>query len=464
MNNILYKFFSVNTKELALLAYSFFFMFLLFASYAILRPLRDALGLEGDTVDLKWLFLATFILIILASLAAMWISSRLKRMFYINAIFIFFISNLFIFYIAMQTISSDSVYFLWLCRSFYVWVSIFNLFIISSAWSLLADVFTKDFSKRMFAMIAAGASLGNIMGAYLVSVLAASITVDLFIFISILFLLFSLILKKLIISEGFKFNDKVSFEDKFQKPIGSKNPFEGFKLIIKSKYLMALLGFILLLTSVSTFLYMEQARMILDMFPTRKARIQAFANIDLIVQSLSFFIQIFLTAKIVQFFGIKWLLSLLGFVLTVVFVIMALMHYGGLAEKPESSGGIYGGYGGYKEPIHRLFDSLVSEPETTYFYPIVLIIAMVIRRVGEYALVKPGREMLFVPLDSDSKYKVKNFLDTVVYRGGDALSSQLEGALAKISIALTLFAGAFISFIWGLLGLFLSRSYEKNKY
>ena len=93
----------------------------------------------------------------------------------------------------MQTISSDSVYFLWLCRSFYVWVSIFNLFIISSAWSLLADVFTKDFSKRMFAMIAAGASLGNIMGAYLASVLAASITVDLFIFISILFLLFSLI-------------------------------------------------------------------------------------------------------------------------------------------------------------------------------------------------------------------------------------------------------------------------------
>lgn len=88
---------------------------------------------------------------------------------------------------------------------------------------------------------------------------------------------------------------------------------------------------------------------------------------------------------------------------------------------------------------------------------------MSIRRVGEYALVKPGREMLFVPLDSEAKYKVKNFFDTVVYRGGDAISAQLEGALAKISISLTLFVGAILAIIWGALGLYLGEKYNKNK-
>lgn len=209
---------------------------------------------------------------------------------------------------------------------------------------------------------------------------------------------------------------------RFQKPIGSKNPFVGFSLIMHSKYLLAFLAFILLLTSVSTFLYVEQARIIKELFLTREARTQAFANIDFIVQMASFIIQIFFTAKIVEFLGMKWLLSLLGFVVGVGFIVLSFTH-----------------------PM---------------FLPFVIVMSL--RRVGEYALVKPGREMLFVPLDSDSKYKVKNFFDTVVYRGGDAISSQLEGALIKFGVGVSFLVGAGLSFIWGALGLYLAKGYENK--
>ncbi|GAD18715.1 putative inner membrane protein [Helicobacter fennelliae MRY12-0050] len=111
-----------------------------------------------------------------------------------------------------------------------------------------------------------------------------------------------------------------------ESPINAKNPFIGFKLIIKSKYLLFLSLFILLLTSVSTFLYMEQARIIKELFPQREARIAAFANIDLVVQTLSFFIQIFLTAKIAKYFGLSALLGVVGFVLGFGFIILAFTH------------------------------------------------------------------------------------------------------------------------------------------
>ena len=237
-----------------------------------------------------------------------------------------------------------------------------------------------------------------------------------------------MILKNLIISEALNLlqneSKKANFTQKFSTPLPSKNPLDGFKIIAKSPYLLSFVGFVLLLTSVSTFLYMEQARIVRAVFETREARAAAFANIDLIVQSTSFFIQIFLTAKIAKFFGLKWLLGLLGFVIAFGFIMLSFTH-------PAFPG---------------------------------IALVMSVRRIGEYALVKPAREMLFVPLDSESKYKVKNFLDTVVYRGGDALSSQVESvALAKFGVSGVLILGAIISCVWGILGLNLSKKYEKLK-
>ena len=327
----------------------------------------------------------------------------------------------------MQTIDDKSPAFATLCRVFYIWVSVFNLFIISSAWSVLADVFSKDFSKRAFGIISAGASLGGICGASAVGFLR-EVEVQNFIFLSAFLLLFALILKNLILNEALNLlendDEKSKFSHKFSTPLPSKNPLSGIKIIAKTPYLLLFVGFVLLLTSVSTFLYMEQARIVRAVFETKEARAAAFANIDFIVQSASFFIQIFLTAKIAKFFGLKWLLGLLGFVIAFGFIMLSFTH--------------------------------------PAFWGIALV--MSVRRIGEYALVKPAREMLFVPLDSESKYKVKNFLDTVVYRGGDMISSQIESVgFAKFGVGGVLLLGGVISLLWGILGLNLSKKYENLK-
>ncbi len=420
MQSLFLKILSIKKEELWLLIWSVIFIFLLFASYAILRPLRDALALEGRISDIKWLFLASFVVIFFASFISIWLASYLKRKNYLNIIYLFFSLNLIIIYIAMRLIDSHSEAFVSLARIFYVWVSVFNLFIISSAWSLLTDIFEIDSSKRLFGIITAGASLGAIAGASMVKIF--SNMGENLILLSITFLLLALGVKWILMHLAYQLStNKVEFKARFSKSIGTKNPLSGFALIIRSRFLLAFLVFILLLTSVSTFLYMEQARIVKETFLSREARIAAFGYIDLVVQTASFLIQIFLTARIAKIFGLKWLLGMLGFVIGLGFIGLVFTH-----------------------PL---------------FLPFVVV--MCLRRIGEYAFIKPGREMLFVPLDSDSKYKVKNFFDTVVYRGGDALSVQLEALLARVSILAPLLVGALLSFIWGIFGIYLAKKYEK---
>lgn len=178
---------------------------------------------------------------------------------------------------------------MWLCRAFFVWVSIFNLFAFSSAWSLIADVFNKEKSQRLFGIISAGASLGAVFGAAATKMLVSILGASNLVFVAIALLIVAVILKNLILQRLKQFESEKTLA-RFDETIGAKNPFAGFSLIFKSQYLMLLAGFVFLLTCVSTFLYMEQARIVREFFPTRDARIAAFANIDLIVQSASLMI------------------------------------------------------------------------------------------------------------------------------------------------------------------------------
>ncbi|STP13602.1 NTP/NDP exchange transporter [Helicobacter cinaedi] len=418
-----YYLFPIKRNELPLFIWAFCFIFMLFFAYALLRPLRDALGIEGGQDELKWLFMGTFIICIIASLTLMFVSTKIKRKFYVDCVIVFFALNLAIFYIAMQILESGSNGFLWLSRSFYIWVSVFNLFVFSSAWSLLADVFDKESSMRLFGMIAAGASLGSISGALVVVFLSRHIASSTFVFVALGSLLLALVCKicimQILKKQSLKYN-KVALFARFEKSIDAKNPFVGFHLILHSRYLLYVSFFILLLTSISTFLYMEQARVINTLFSTRESRIEAFAGIDFIVQSCSLIIQIFFTAKITRIFGLSALLGSLGFVLTLGFVFLAFMH--------------------------------------PAFVPLAVV--MSVRRIGEYALVKPGREMLFVPLSANEKYKVKNFLDCVLYRAGDMLSGQIEGVFASFGVIFVLCVGALLSFVWGMLGVKLAKMHE----
>lgn len=421
-SSFFHKIFMLHKGEGKLLFYSALFVFSLFVSYSVLRPVRDALALYGGTTEIKWLFLGTFILSLFASFLIMFISGRIARKKFINGIYLFFIFNLFIYYGAFNLISAENDYYIYLSRIFYIWVSVFNLTIVSLSWSMLADIFTKEISRRHFGIIAAGASVGSIFGAFVTGLLSNFFSVASFILFSAVFLVFALLLKNLLLKEAVCLADSGMLKNtaNFNLPIGSDKSFVGIFRIFCSKYFIMFLLFIFLLTSVSTFLYMEQARVIKLSFISEAERIKAFAYIDFIVQSLSFIIQIFFASRVVSFFGLKFMLSFLGVLLSIGFIVLIFTH-------PSF---------------------------------IVFVTVMCLRRVGEYALIKPAREMLFVVLDDNVKYKVKNFLDTVVYRAGDALSAQVEGALAGIGVSAVLFAGAVISLLWSLCGLYLGIKYD----
>lgn len=420
-NSFLNRVFNVHSNEIKLIITAFLFMFLIFTSYSLLRPLRDSMGLTGGTRDLKWLFASTFIATLIGSLLAMWISSICKRKHYINVIFGFFTVNLIIFYICFIIFHHDSDGFVWLARTFFVWTSLFIMFILSTAWSLMSDIFSREQSQRLFGIVAAGVSLGGVSGSVIVSLLVKEIGIDSLVLCSALLLFIASILKNILLNQ---IKGKDGFSDRFDKPLSAKNPFIGFKILLSSKYLLMFAIFIILLSSTTTFLYLEQARIVELNFHSKEERTVAFANINLVVQILSLIGQLFLTGAVAKRLGIQFLLCFIPLLLSACFVVLCFTH--------------------------------------PAFLPFVIVLAL--RNVGEYAFIKPAREMLFVPLDGDSKYKVKNFLDTVVYRGGDAFSAQIESLVANQGIQVALLSGASCAFLWGLCGLLLGRKYKNKQF
>ncbi|PAF50993.1 hypothetical protein BKH43_03230 [Helicobacter sp. 13S00401-1] len=398
----------MSAKDFKILSISFAFLFSIFCSYSILKPLRDTLATVGALHDIKWLFMATFIFSLVAVFAGMYLSARVKRGSYIVIIFLFFTLNIFLFYIFFISYGET----LWGARVFFVWASVFNLFVISTGFLLLADRFDKDTSKRLFGIIFAGASLGSIIGALFTSLLSKFTSIENLLLVSALLLLIAAFLSTLLL-KGAKSKDLV---------INPKNPFNGISLILKSKYLLLIAGFILLTTAANTFLYIEQARVVKLVFHSREERVSVFANIDFIVQTLSLLIQIFFTGKVAKRLGISFLLVIVPLVLAFGFVVIAFSH-----------------------PIFYIF-----------------VIFMIIRRVGEYAFIKPGREMTFVVLSEEEKYRTKSFFDTALYRFGDMGSSWLESLLSHIGVKVALFGGAFLCLLWAYNAFMLSRFYKKR--
>lgn len=225
LSSFFYRILNLKNDEVKLLFGSFFFMFVIFASYAILRPIRDVAGLYNDKEILKWLFLATFIVVIIFSILSMWLSGFVARKKYIDSIFIFSSACLLVFFLALwwiprESAYKESAYFIWLMRVFYVWVSVFIMFVLSSAWSLLVDVFSKERSQRLFGIITAGVSLGGIAGSNIVLFLSKFLQLQDFILISMALLFVAIWLKSFIINSAYELLEK---ETQAQEIIKNEN-------------------------------------------------------------------------------------------------------------------------------------------------------------------------------------------------------------------------------------------------
>lgn len=415
------RLFNLRDHEAPVVGAGLAMFFLLFAGYFMLRPIRETMGVAGGVDNLQWLFTGTFV----ATLAVLplygWIASKVSRRRIVPWVFGMVVASLLGYGVAMLAQPDD----VWLARTFYIWVSVINLLMISLAWSVLADVMESHEAKRLFALIATGASLGGLVGPLLTTLLVKPLGHGGLMLLSALLIGASAATATWL----HRWRDRhplpagASSAEHRRQPLGG-NPFAGATAVFRSPYLAGIALFVLLLATVTTFLYFEQAKLIAERFTDKEEQTQVFGLIDTVVQTLAILSQLFITGRVAQKLGVGVLLVAVPVVVAAGFLWLALA------------------------PVFAVF-----------------VVVMVVRRAGEYAFVRPGREMLYTVVPAEQKYKAKNFIDTVVYRGGDALSGWVKRALDVLADhpAAAMFIGAGVAAAWAVTGVALGRRQKQRE-
>lgn len=410
----------IRPDEQAAVAWSLIYIVALFLSYYVLRPIRDELGVAGGVKNLPWLFTGTLIAMLVATPLFGYAVRRFSRKRFIAISYRFFALNLIVFAVLLATSSPEQQ--VWIGRTFFIWVSVFNLFVVSVFWSFVTDIFDSGQGKRLFGILAAGATVGGLLGSALTSVFVANIGRSWLIVLSIVMLELAVFASarlsrtKVVLKE-------VARQKDAEKPVGG-GVFAGMVHTFRSPYLLGIAGFILLYSITSTFLYFQQANIAEANFPTREARTAFFANIDLWVNAITLIIQIFLTGRLMSKVGLLLTLCILPFV--------SAIGFAGLATYPVIG---------------------------------VFVAAQVARRVANFALARPSREVLFTSVKREDRYKAKNFIDTVIYRGGDQVASWSYAGLMALGLGVSQLAviGVPLSLLWLALSFWLGRAHTRNE-
>ncbi|HKA45921.1 MAG TPA: MFS transporter [Burkholderiales bacterium] len=404
-------------QELPALAWSFAYFFCLLCGYYVLRPVRDEMGIVGGITNLPWLFTATFIVMLAAVPLFGWVTARLPRRVMLPAIYWFFIANLLLFFVLMKNAVAPE----WIAKAFFVWLSVFNLFVVSVFWSFMVDLFDNEQGKRLFGLIAAGGSAGALAGPALTVTLVVPLGIPNLLLISALFLAGAVICIHRLLAWDTGRASRTDAEHAAEDgPIGG-SVWAGIGTVARSWYLLGICLYIVVFSLLFTFLYFEQARIVAATIASGTERTQLFATIDLAVNLLALALQALAAAPLLRWLGVAGTLALLPAVSVIGF-------------------GIVG------------------------FVPTLAVIVafQVLRRAGEYAIAKPARELLFAVLDREVKYKAKNFIDTVVFRGGDMASAWLITGLKALGLTAAAIAAAAIpvALAWLILSWLLGRRQE----
>ena len=382
------------------------YFFCLLCAYYVLRPVRDEMGIQGGVENLQWLFTATFVAMLCIVPLFGWISSRFPRRRFVPAVYVFFLVNVLLFYLLFESGVDKRL----LARVFFVWLSVFNLFVVSVFWSFMVDVFTGEQGKRLFGLIAVGGSAGAVAGPALTSWLAVSLGTVNLLLISAAFLALAL---WCVVQLG-----RLSADATGTEALIGGGLLDGIRRVASSRYLLGVVLYILLYTSLATFLYFTQAYIVRDAFSDSDQRTQVFALMDLGTNALTICLQLFVTGRLATRFGVGVTLALVPVFLMIGFIVLG-------------------------------------------FAPVlgVLVAIQILRRAGNYAFARPGREMLFSVLGREDKYKSKNFIDTVVYRGGDAVSGWLYTGLTALGLGVGAIAwlAAPLALLWAVTGWRLGR-------
>lgn len=370
--------FEVRPHERRALGWSLLYIFSVLSAYYVLRPIRDEMGVHGGVQNLPWLFTGTLLAMLAASPLFALAVKRLPRVRFISATYRFFGANLLAFAVLFALATPEQN--VWLGRAFFIWVSVFNLFVVSVFWALMVDVFDSEQGKRLFGFLAAGATLGAIAGSTITATLVRELGATTLFFASIVLLEVAV----LAVRRLSRLSDSLTRRQESAKeeaPIGG-SVLAGITHTLRSPYLLNVCVYMLLFTTLSTFLYFQQATIARDYFVERAARTSFFAQVDLAVNVLTLSVQLLLTARLLKKLGVALVLGILPLV--------SVIGFAALAMAPVIA---------------------------------VVVAFQVLRRAANFALARPARELLYTVISREDKYKAKTFIDTVVYRAGDQVGS-----------------------------------------
>ena len=402
---------AVRPEEVAALGWSWLYIFAVLSAYYIMRPIREQMGVAGGVNNLQWLFMGTLGAMLLLNMPFAVLVKTLPRTRFIPITYRFFAATILLFAVALHW--ADPVQTVWVGRIFFIWISVFNLFVVSIFWALIVDIFNSEDGKRLFGFIAAGATFGAVVGSGLTASLANYVPTPFLLVGSVVLLEVAVFSVRRLSHQSIKLRTRPDAQAA-ETPIGG-NFLAGITHPFKSAYLFNVSLFLLLFAITSTLLYFQQASIVSRNFYDRGAQTAFFASVDLVVNVLTLFVQLFLTARIVRGLGVGPTLALLP--------ALTMVGFGALALAP----------------------SLAS-----------LVAFQVLRRSGDYAVARPTREVLYTVVAREDRYKAKSFIDTVVYRGGDqvgawsfTLLSWLGFGTNGIAIAaVTLSAAWFANALW----------------
>ncbi|MCC9658038.1 NTP/NDP exchange transporter [Rhodopirellula halodulae] len=408
--------------EVRLLFWSIAWFFCLLGGYYQLRPLRETEAFARGSDEIPWLFLASFLAMLIASPIYSAVANRGRGLKLVSRVYRFFELNLLLFFLAMQI--TDSTVASWVGRIFFVWLSVFNLFVVSLMWSVFTDAYRSEQAKRLFGFISAGGTVGGIAGSAFANWLSSFADVSYVLIVGLVALELCQFCGRHFLATLRRSADQTSesltqhrSSDEVQTS-GDDNPpprslWTGISAVWRSPYLLGMCTFMLTLQACATTVYCEQADFIREANLSESARFSLVSKINLWVLCLTLAVQVLGTATLLRKVGMTIVLGL--------FPIIYVIGFAGLAWMPN---------------LHWMVGLVV------------------VHRAASYAVFAPGIQVLYTVVDRRTLYQAKGFLDTAVVRGGDVLSAQLFGALRLAGLNLTTIAAGFvpIAILTGLLG------------
>ena len=407
--------------EYIAVAWSFAYFFCVLSSYYILRPVRETMAVGSGPNTIPLLFMATFIVMMLATPVFGWVASRFPRRTFLPWVYLFFVSNIIFFWIVFSRQVDDGQNHVWLGRAFFVWLSVFNLFVVSVFWSFMADIYTQEQGRRLFGIIASGGSIGALLGGVATSAIVLKVGFENLFPLAAVLLSFAILclsqLKKWVVEEH---QDEVADTVDSRESLGGSS-FSGITHVFQSKYFGAIAAASLIASLLGNALYMFAAQLVEIEIPGADERTQFFSNINIAANTIAFIVQAVVVKHVVSRLGIGISLSVLPILSIVGFALLAV------------------------DPV----------------LAVVAILTLLRRGLG-FGFSKPTTNMLYSVVTAEERYKTKNFIDTAVFRFGDAAGTWVIKAMMSLGIAGVSIAMVPFALVWMLIALWLGRDYRRQ--